>query len=569
MSELSIGMIESSSAAGAPAPFNLLFRGVVLSVGLAAGRACVYRDILDSDFGAAPVGETAVGNELVRLQQAMTKVFEDLAESAEIIGEKTGGDIGGILEAHEMILSDPGLQQELETRLIQEAARAEAVVHSVFRKRHQRFLKLPNPILRQRADDVMDLARRILRKLAGFKEHTLERFPADAVLVARQLYVSEMVYLARRRPRAIVTEIGSPTSHVAILAQAMSIPAVAQVKGLVENVKDGGLLAVDALRGTIVLNPDAETNAEFQRQCDVFRRRIKGARKRAKETARTRDGKEIPVMANVNLQGDADRAADNGADGVGLYRLEGLYLERGSLPSEDELVAEIGATIAPFAGRIVCLRLLDIGGDKLLPYLDLPAETNPSLGRRGIRLLFDHPQLLQTQLRAFLRLSREHDVRILAPMITTSEDMRKVRAQLEEEAAELGVKEIPMVGAMIETPAAALCVSEITQYADFLSIGTNDLTQYVMAADRDSPFVAGYLRDDHPAVFRLIRMITAESGGKLVAVCGRLAGKEKAVPLLIEAGVGLLSVAAPLIPIIKDVIRNARASSPGNEVQRE
>ncbi len=497
----------------------------------------------------------------------MAKVQEDLAESAEMIDGKTGGDIGGILQAHEMILSDPGLQQELETRIMQESVRAEAVVHSVFRKRQQRFLKLPNPILRQRADDVLDLARRILRELAGIREHSLERFPAGAVLVARQLYVSEMVYLARNRPQAIVTEIGSPTSHVAILAQAMSIPAIAQVKGLIGKVADGGLLAVDALRGTIVLNPDAETNAEFERQCDAFRRRIKGARERTREPARTRDGKEIPVMANVNLQGDADRAVKNGADGIGLYRLEGLYLEHGNLPTEDELVAEIGATIAPFAGRIVCLRLLDIGGDKLLPYFDLPAETNPSLGRRGIRLLFNHPQLLQTQLRAFLRLSREHDIRILVPMITTSEDMRKVWVQVEQEAAELGITDIPMLGAMIETPAAALCVSEIVRYADFLSIGTNDLSQYVMAADRDNSLVAGYLHDDHPAVLRLIRIITAESGGKLVAVCGRLAGKEKAVPMLIEAGVKLLSVAAPVIPIIKEAIRNSGTRSPGDEFQ--
>lgn len=556
-------MIDRDKPENAENQESVRFRGVAVSPGLAAGEARLYQDIFDHDYSSAPHEGEARGDELTRLQIAIGKVLEDLSNSADQVKADAGGDACEIFHAHELILSDPGLKRELESMLENESASAEMVVQTVFRKREERFLSLKNPMFRQRADDVADIARRILRELAGFKDHSLENFPAGAVLVATQLYASEMVYLARRHAEAIATEIGSPGSHVAVLAQAMGIPAVTQLKGLVKAVSNGDRLLVDGLRGVVVLKPDTETDTAFRDGQKRFRLRIAGARKRSSEPARTPAGIEIPVMANVNVQGDADKAARNGADGIGLYRLEGLYFERGSLPDEDELVSEIRSNIAPFAGGFVCLRLLDIGGDKNLPYLDLPVEKNPFLGRRGVRLLFDHPQLLRTQIRAFLRLSRDHKVRFLVPMITTSEEMKEIRAMFEAEACQLGIEELPPLGAMVETPAAALCAGDIVQHADFLSIGTNDLTQYVMAADRESPLVARYFRDDHPAVLRLIRMIAAEAGGKLVAVCGRLAGKEEAIPMLIDAGVRLLSVAAPLIPIIKEAVRNEGAGSAG------
>lgn len=541
---------------------GVLFRGVVASPGLAAGTAYLYEDVFDRDREAASPVAKGGQKELDRLKSALQRVREDLLKSAKQIEKEAQGDACEIFVAHEMILSDPGLEKELETMLESESMQAESVVQSVFRKREERFLKLSNPTFRHRADDVADIARRVLRELAGIRSHVLEKLPAGSVLVTRNLYASEMVYLTHRRPEAIAMETGAPGSHMALLAQAIGIPAVTQLHGLVSSVTKGDLILVDGLRGTVVVNPDERADKSFRKGQEEFRCRITGARQRCKEPAVTTGGLEIPVMANVNLQGDAERASDNGADGIGLYRVEGLYLERKDFPDEHELAAEIGRKITPLADKPICLRLLDIGGDKQLPYLDLPKEMNPFLGTRGIRLLFDRPELLRTQLRAFLQLSRERDIRILVPMITMADEMKEVRELAEIEAASLGIGTLPMIGAMIETPAAALCVPEIVEHADFLSIGTNDLTQYVMAADRDSPPVSRYFQDDHPAVLRLIRIIAAEAGGKLVAVCGKLAGKEEAVPLLIDAGVRLLSVSAPLIPIIKDAVRNSD-SDPG------
>lgn len=540
---------------------NIRCRGVSVCPGLAEGRAFLYTDILDQDHTVEPDQRIDPDHELDRLLRAEEQVREDLNHATKTLDRGSPGNVGEIFRAHEMILSSPGLHQELETSITNGGTSAESAIQDAFRKREQRFLEMTNPRFRQRAEDLADIARRLLRQLAGIERHSLENFPAGRILVARKLYASEMVFLGQGRTAAIVTEAGSPGSHVAVLAQAMGIPAITRAQDATRMMKDGDLLLVDGLRGTILLHPDEETHAAFSRERERFCLRRATAEMRRKKPARTMDGAEIQVMANVNLQDDVIQADRNGADGIGLYRMEGFYFERGSLPGEEDLVTEIGANLAAFQGRPACLRLLDIGGDKQLPYLSLPTEANPFLGLRGIRLLFDHPQILQAQLRAFLRLSREHDVRILVPMITRAGEMERVRGMLEREAADLGIVGMPMLGTMIETPAAALSVAEIVQHADFLSIGTNDLTQYVMAADRDSPLVAEYFQDDHPAILRLIRMIVAEAAGKPVAVCGRLAGREDSVPALLQAGVGLLSVAAPLVPIIKEAVRGASAES--------
>jgi phosphotransferase system enzyme I (PtsI) len=244
-------------------------------------------------------------------------------------------------------------------------------------------------------------------------------------------------------------------------------------------------------------------------------------------------------------------AAENGADGVGLYRLEALFMLHKTLPSEQQLLTEISDTLAPLEDKPAIVRLLDVGSDKHLPYFEFAAEPAPCLGMRGVRILLAHPELLKVQLRALLRLSQARDVRIMVPMVTVSEDMRAVQQAVEAQASELGIAKIPPLIAMIETPAAALCVPDILQFADALSLGTNDLTQYTMAAGRQNPLVHRYFQDDHPAVLRLIRLAAGEAGNALVAVCGELAGRPDAVPVLLEAGVRLLSVAPPLVPMIK------------------
>ena len=263
-------------------------------------------------------------------------------------------------------------------------------------------------------------------------------------------------------------------------------------------------------------------------------------------------------MANIGCREDAVLAADNGADGVGLYRLEQLYLSRKALPNEDELLEIMRSAVEPIAGKPITIRLLDVGADKKLPSLDLSAEVNPFLGRRGVRVLLAFPELLHTQLRALARLSRVRDVHILVPMVTLAQEMKRLRELLVTAAADVGAEHLPPLGAMIETPAAALCVDEIKQHADFLSVGTNDLTQYTMAAGREDPLVSDYFIDDHPAVRRLLGLVSEAAGDMPLALCGELAGRVDMLPFLLATGIRTFSVAPPLVPTVKEAVRHIR-----------
>jgi phosphoenolpyruvate-protein kinase (PTS system EI component) len=274
------------------------------------------------------------------------------------------------------------------------------------------------------------------------------------------------------------------------------------------------------------------------------------------------------VLANIGCREDALLGDTNGADGIGLYRTECLYLSRKTPPSEDELYEEMRSAVHPFEGRPVTVRLLDAGGDKEIPFLNLPRDVDPALGRRGIRLLLNYPDLINTQLRAILRLSREHDVRILVPLVTLAEEMEWVSEQLDQALLSVASDQRPPLGVLIETPAAALCISDIVKHADFVSVGTNDLTQYVMAAGRENASVGDYFLDDHPAILRLLRIIGAGIDGTPLSVCGELAGNERVLPALIDAGITALSVAPGRVPAIKEAVRNLRTSAALEEPDR-
>jgi phosphoenolpyruvate-protein kinase (PTS system EI component) len=308
----------------------------------------------------------------------------------------------------------------------------------------------------------------------------------------------------------------------------------------------------------VIASPDREALARFQQQVSERHESWIKVRKLCHRPAITEDGTRVEVMANIGCREDAVLAAENGADGVGLYRLENLFLSRKALPTETELLVQMRSTLEPFRTRMVTLRLLDTGGDKAIPSIDLPDEPNPFLGRRGVRLLLEHPELLRTQLRTFLRIAQEQEVRILVPMVTLAEEMERVRDLADGTASELGLSTPPPIGAMIETPAAALCVSDIALHADFLSVGTNDLTQYTMVAGRENPLVDHYFQADHPAVLRLVQMICEEGVGTALSVCGELASRTDSLQTMLDLGIRRLSVAPPLVPDIKQAVRRAR-----------
>jgi phosphoenolpyruvate-protein kinase (PTS system EI component) len=344
---------------------------------------------------------------------------------------------------------------------------------------------------------------------------------------------------------------------VALLTQEIGIPAISGVKNIFSKITAGDRILVDGFSGKIIISPDEETEQNFLKRISDFKNFSLLLAEKSKEKVTTGDGTGISVMANIDNRENTETAIANGADGIGLYRTETLFFSRKVMPSEDELFDSMYETLEPVGKeKPVTLRLADIGGDKKIPFLHFSSAYESFLGKRGVRLLLDYPEFLNLQFRAFLRISEEFNAKILVPMITFSYEMKKMKDCLEQAAIHIGIKKIPPLGAMIEIPAAALCIDDIAEYSDFFSIGSNDLTQYTMAAGRENPHVNDYFADDHEAVFKLIKMISKNKSGKPVAICGRLAGKEEKIPELLNLGIRELSVVPPLLPFVKDIIRN-------------
>lgn len=546
-------------------PKHTVLSGISISPGLAMGTAFVFRDILEGEPRGPAIAVAAVEQEHARIARAMEDVLRELKLSATRIEEELGTAMADIFRAHEEMLQDVTLAAEIRTEVEKELLSAEHALQRVLGRWERKFRSMESDVLKRRGDDVVDLGRRLLRSLAGVHAHSLETMPKESILVARRLLPSDTTFFSCRSAAGVVVETGGPGSHCALLTRQMGIPGVVQVPHALERIATGDVVLLDALRGTVTVAPDEASQARFRTRMLAYRQTAAKALSRCHEPAVTRDGLTIPVMANIGNRLDAEMAVQNGADGVGLFRIEVFFLSRRMLPSEDELVSGLAWAIAPMKGKPVSIRLLDIGGDKVLPYLPFPVEPNPFLGRRGVRLLLHYPDLLNTQLRALLRLSQEQEIQIIVPMVTTADDMRQVRQALQRAAAELGGKNLPRLGAMIETPAAALCAHEIAAVSDLLNVGTNDLTQYTMAADRENALVSRYFRDDHPAVLKLLEGVGAATKTLTVGACGELAGRAEMLETLLRARIRMLSVPPPLLPLVKEAVRNARVGIIGDK----
>jgi phosphoenolpyruvate-protein phosphotransferase len=529
------------------------------------GSAWVAGDILECSAQTIRIGPEQIGAEMDRISRAVLEVEAELEESARLISEQLDPRLAEIFHAHQMMLDSFLSSGKFEIELQESLVAAPEAVRRVFQKWEAKFAALKSEAFRVRADDILDLARRILRRLEGEEAYGLAAMPPGSVLVTERLLPSDVVSLSGRNVAAILVESLGQGSHAALLAREKNIPAVAQLPDLLSQIRRGDKLLVDAFRAVVVVSPDEETQRAFEQRLDVHRSRQVRCKVDCRKPAITRDGQTISVEANLAAYDDIELVIENGADGIGLFRIEQLYLARESPPSEDELYDELQALVDPFHDRPVTIRLLDIGGDKPLPSLNLPPETNPLLGRRGVRLLLAFPQLARTQFRALLRLSQNQAIRILVPMVALERDIQKIRDLLGIVAREMGLQQVPPFGAMIETPAAALTVADITRHADFLCVGTNDLTQYTLAAGRDDSTVSDYYIDNHPALLRLLGIIVREAAGKSVTICGELGGREDAIPNLLRMGFRGLSIAPALIPATKDLIRSIFIDDSGRE----
>jgi phosphoenolpyruvate-protein phosphotransferase len=541
---------------------ELSLRGTRISPGLASGTVWTAGDILDGSAEAYRIEPYQVEAEMERIRRALVLVETELEESARRVSEQLDPSLAEIFRAHRLMLESLLSSNEFERELRGSLTSAVEAVKGVFRKWEAKFAAIQDETLRQRADDILDLARRVLRHLEGVDAFGLAAMPAGSVLVTQRLLPSDVVAVSPRDVKAIVVESLGQGSHAALLAREKSIPILAGLPGLLTQIRRGDEVLVDAFREALIISPNPETRHDFEQRLEKYRASILICKGECGKPAITRDGQTISVEANLAAHAGVDTVIESGADGVGLFRIEELYFARELPPSEEELFSELQHLVAPLREKPVTIRLLDIGGDKSIPSLRLPFESNPLLGKRGVRLLLAYPQLARTQLKALLRLSQAQDIRILVPMITFERDMQQIRELLVAVAHEMGIENLPPLGAMIETPAAALTVGQIVRHADFLSVGTNDLTQYTLVAGRDNATVSDYYEETHPSMLRLLGIIIGEASGKPVTICGELAGREEVIPTLLEIGFRALSISPPLIPTTKELIRSIDTRSP-------
>lgn len=532
-------------------------KGIAASPGIAIGPAFIYRPT-PPEVPRHTIEDP--NDEWQRLQEAIKAAKEEIKLLRTQATARIGGYEAAIFDAHLLFLEDPALVELARQHIFQKRVNAEAAWKEAIDETVASYEALDDPYLKARAIDVADVGQRVLRLLAGVVHKPIE-LPYPSVLVAVDLTPSDTAQLDPSRILGICTERGGATSHSAILARALGIPAVVGVGPILMFIPEGATLALDGHQGRVWVNPPQEVLSELEEKHHRWLIQRQRAKEKGQRPAVTKDGCRIEVVANIGGLADARIALEYGAEGVGLLRTEFLYLDRKTAPTEEEQLAAYFAIAEVMGQRPLVIRTLDIGGDKPLPYLKMEHEPNPFLGCRGVRLYFEHPQILKTQLRAILRASPGHNIKIMFPMVASISELRKVREILEETKREMREEKIPFnenieVGIMVEIPSAALMAEHFANEVDFFSIGTNDLSQYTMAADRTNARVSALADAFNPAVLRLIHQVieAAHAAGIWVGVCGEIAGNPLAVPLLVGLGVDELSVNPPFIPEIKQII---------------
>jgi phosphocarrier protein FPr/phosphocarrier protein len=525
--------------------------GVLAAPGLAIGRAAYLNDpepVIHDDGAGEAIEGARLGEALERVRGALNTA----GAKAAAAGDQSRA---GILSAHLAVLEDPALQQSAFADLARGKS-AEAAWRNALAHQAEQLVATGDPRLAERAADLLDLQRRVVRSLSGMAEPVSELAPGSIVL-ADELLPSDLMGLDGSKLAGVCTARGGPTSHVAILAAAQGIPMLVAAGAQALAIQEGATLILDAAAGALWVSPGAEALSAAQVMLAERQAERAAALAAAHQVCRMADGTRIEVYANVGSASDARAAASAGAEGSGLLRTEFLFLERQTPPDEDEQFTAYQGVADALDGRPLIVRTLDIGGDKAAPYLPLPPEENPALGVRGVRVSLWRPELLRQQLRAILRVRPLGQCKIMVPMVADLAELRAVRALLDEEKANLGVDAVVELGVMVETPAAAIGADILASEADFLSVGTNDLTQYVLAMDRGNPELAARIDALHPAVLRMISETCrgAAAHGRWVGVCGGLASDPLGAAILIGLGVTELSATVAAIPAVKAQVR--------------
>lgn len=531
--------------------------GIPASKGYAIGKVFLYENI-----------EIVVSNELTSdiegEKKKLLKAIEESKLQLERVKEKAAKSMGeenaAIFDAHIMLLDDPEFTGAMELEIDNNSFNAIKAVSDVCDNFVVIFESMEDEYMRERAADIKDVSKRVIANIAG-KPIGLEIKDENTVVVAHDLTPSDTAQLDKSKVIGFLTDIGGRTSHSAIMARTLEIPAVVGMNDITHAVKEGDIVIVDGNDGVVIINPDEEKIKEYEEKREKFAANQDELRKYVSVKTVTREGKRIEVSGNIGNPEDVHQVIANGGDGIGLFRTEFLYMDRDNAPSEDEQYESYKYVLEKMEGKLVIIRTLDIGGDKTLPYLPMPKEMNPFLGYRAIRLCLDRKDIFKTQLRALLRASVHGNLAVMFPMISGLEEFQeaiKVVDDCKEELKAEGKTYSDKIqwGIMVEIPAAAVYADELAKYVDFFSIGTNDLIQYTLAADRMSEKVSYLYNPMHPAVLRLIKITIdgAHKHGKWVGMCGEMAGDEMAIPTLLDYGLDEFSMSASSILTAKKII---------------
>ncbi|MCG6796217.1 phosphoenolpyruvate--protein phosphotransferase [Geobacillus sp. YHL] len=525
--------------------------GIAASSGIAIAKA--YR--LETPHLAAEKRTVAdVEAEIARLEAAVAKAKEELEAIKQHALEKIGEDKAAIFAAHLLVLDDPELLNPIKEKIKTEQVNAEYALHETASFFISMFEGMNNEYMKERAADIRDVTKRVLAHLLGVTISNPSLISEEVVIIAEDLTPSDTAQLNRQYVKGFATDIGGRTSHSAIMARSLEIPAVVGTKAITAEVQNGDIVIVDGLDGQVVVNPSPELLARYEEKRARYEEQKAEWAKLVDQPTVTADGVHVELAANIGTPDDVKGALANGAEGIGLYRTEFLYMGRSELPTEDEQFAAYKTVLEKMDGKPVVVRTLDIGGDKELPYLHLPKEMNPFLGFRAIRLCLEMQDMFRTQLRALLRASVHGNLKIMFPMIATLDEFRQAKAILLEEKEALLRQGVPVaddieVGMMVEIPAAAVMADQFAKEVDFFSIGTNDLIQYTMAADRMNERVSYLYQPYNPAILRLISHVidAAHREGKWVGMCGEMAGDPIAIPILLALGLDEFSMSATSI----------------------
>ncbi|MBA2394778.1 MAG: phosphoenolpyruvate--protein phosphotransferase [Ktedonobacteraceae bacterium] len=533
-------------------------RGIAASPGIAIGPILRYEA---AKLVANQHYTSDIPHELLHLEEALTQARQEIHGFYEQAKQTIGTQEGAIFEAHEAFLNDPALLEQVHTAIQQQSSSAAFAWQEGIERYANQLRLLHDEYLAARATDLEDVGQRVLRILQGGQEQAL-RLTEPTIIVATDLTPSETVRFDTQMVCAFCTATGTPTSHAAILAKALGIPAITGLGSDLAQLADGLQVIVDGNTGEILLAPDAETLERYRLHAQIQTQKQRIALEASHQPAFTLDGKHVEIVANINSPDQVAEALTYGAEGVGLLRTEFLFLERATAPTEEEQFGIYRAILTGMHQQPVVVRTFDIGGDKPAPYMPVAEEMNPFLGVRGIRLALTQKELLQTQLRALLRAGVGQQLRIMFPMVSSSEEIDVLREHLMEARKTLEERQIAaaanvQIGIMIEVPAAALMADVLAEQVDFFSIGTNDLTQYTLAADRTNEAIAPFADALHPAVLRLIDSVckAAHARQRWVGLCGELGGDPLALPVLLGLGLDELSMAPKAIPLCKQQVR--------------